>query len=218
MQKQHTRFRIFSLVKAAFLFLFLNACSLSAQDDLVEQTMIQFTEVNDAAITDGKDLRIYNLLESFYNEVLQDEKGELSEKTVATIYELMEDSAIPNWNVLFMFMSYQKHVSETVAVGKPANMEFQLLATDLLAKECLKIYKKLPPVVAIYQGEAFMSAEKNDQAMAVYKQLLTEQPNSIPAKIYIYMLSTDTALKSKLYTDLIKNNPNHWMVMEFLKS
>ncbi|RWX02423.1 tetratricopeptide repeat protein [Flavobacterium cerinum] len=218
MQKQPVQFVIPLLIKTVFLLLFLNTSNLCAQDDLVTQTKLQFTEVNNAAITDGKDLRIYNLLENFYNEVLQDEKGELSEKTVATIYELLDNDAVPNWNILFMFMTYQQHISETAAVGKQANIEFQLLATDLLVKECLKIYKKLPAVVAIYQGEAFMSAEKTDQAISIYKKLLIEKPNCVPAKIYIYMLSNDAAEKDKIFADLSKNNPNHWMVMEFLKS
>lgn len=207
-------------MKHLFIIIILLLCTttLLAQNDLVKQTLSQFNEINNAAITDSKDFRVYNLLENFYNEVLQDEKGELSEKTIATITELMENDAVPNWNILFMFMTYQQHISETAAVGKSANIGFQLLATDLLAKECLKIYKKLPAVVAIYQGEAFMSAEKTDQATAVYKQLLAEKPNCIPAKIYIYMLSNDVAEKTKIFADLTKNSPNHWMVMEFLKS
>lgn len=198
--------------------LLLSTTVLIAQNDLVQQATLQFTEVNNAAVKDGKDLRIYNLLENFYNEVLQNEKGELSEKTIATIYELMENDAVPNWNVLFMFMTYQQHISETAAVGKPSDIGFQLLATDLLAKECLKIYKKLPAVVSIYQGEAFMSAEKTDKAMGIYKQLLTERPNCIPAKIYIYILSNDATEKDKIFADLTKNHPDHWMVVEFLKS
>lgn len=200
------------------IILLLSTASLFAQNDLVQQTKLQFTEVNNAATTDSKDLRVYTLLENFYNEVLQDEKGELSQKTIATISELMENDAVPNWNILFMFMTYQQHISETAAVGKPSNIGFQLLATDLLAKECLKIYKKLPSIVAIYQGEAFMSAEKTDKAMAVFKQLLTEKPNCIPAKIYTYMLSDDATEKDRIFKDLSKNSPNHWMVIEFLKS
>jgi hypothetical protein len=106
---------------------------------------------------------------------------------------------------------YQQHISQTAAVGKKSNPEFQIETMSLLEEETKKIYGKIPAIIYIYKYESFDSGDKKQEAKAAVIQGLKEYPDSVPLKVYSYLNTNDEALKN----DLVKNHSNHWMVKQF---
>lgn len=188
-----------------------------AQNPMLDEAAKEFEKINASAVTNGKDLKVYNLLESFYKEALKTDDGELTQGTVDDITKLMETPNLPNGNILQIFLMYQGYIAEMDEAKQPMDPDFQLLATDVLVKESTKIYKKVPTIITIYRGEALMSGEKTTEARTLFKNLLVAQPDCIPAKIYSYLLSENEAEREQIAAALKKERPNHWMVKDFLK-
>jgi hypothetical protein len=110
-----------------------------------------------------------------------------------------------------MFMAYQDHISQTVAVGKRPNTRFQVeLKTDL-AYEFKNIFNKIPAIIYIYKFEALDTSGQNEEAAKIIDEGLTDYPDSVPLKVYKFLSSKDETIK----TDLITNHPNYWMVKQF---
>jgi len=187
-----------------------------AQSPLVDEAAKEFEKINKAAVTNSKDLKVFTLLEAFYKEALKSDDGELTQGTIDDITKLMETPDLPNLNILQIFLMYQGYIAEMDENKQPMDTEFQLLTTDVLVTESTKIYKKVPTIITIYRGEALMSVKKDEEAIALFKNLLVTQPDCVPAKIYTYLLSKNETERTQLAAALKKDRPNHWMVKEFL--
>lgn len=187
-----------------------------AQNPLVDEAAKEFEQINKTAVINGKDLKVYNLLESFYKEALKTDDGELTQGTIDDITKLMEAPETPNSNILQIFLMYQGYIAEMDENQQPMDPDFQLMTTDVLVNESTKIYKKVPTIITIYRGEALMSGERNEEAKTLFKNLLAVQPDCIPAKIYTYLLSENETERQQIATALKKERPNHWMVKDFL--
>lgn len=201
--------------KVLLAALFVTSVAFS-QNPLVDEAAKEFENVNKAAVINPKDLKVYNLLETFYKEALKTDDGELTQGTIDDITKLMETPETPNLNILQIFLMYQGYISEMDEAKQEMDPEFQMLTTDVLVKESTKIYKKVPTIITIYRGEALMSAEKTAEARTLFKTLLAAQPDCIPAKIYTYLLSENETERTQLAAAIKKERPNHWMVKEFL--
>jgi hypothetical protein len=170
-----------------------------------------FEKIKKESQIDGNDKTIYNLLDEFYDKNLQAENDEMTPETIERIQKLASDSTTKNIHILILFLMYQQHISQTAAVGKKPNPDFQIATIKLLEDETKSVYGKIPAIVYIYKYEALDSGEKKDEAKAVAIQGLKEYPDSVPLKVYSYMTTKDESIKN----DLIKNHPNHWMVKQF---
>lgn len=187
-----------------------------AQNPMLDEAAKEFEKINTSAVTNSKDLKVYNLLETFYKEALKTDDGELTQGTIDDITKLMESPDVANINILQIFLMYQGYIAEMDENKQPMDPDFQLLATDVLVKESTKIYKKVPTIITIYRGEALMSGEKTEEARTLFKNLLATQPDCVPAKIYTYLLSENETERTQIATALKKERPNHWMVKDFL--
>lgn len=200
-----------------FLFILITANYSFAQTTLSQAAIVQYEAINKSAVIDGKDMTVYNLLDAFYKEVLNADAGEASQETISKISEVMENENTPNRNILEILLIYQDQLRFMAERNEKSNPGYQFLTTDLLARESTKIYGKVPVLIRIYQGEAFMAAYEDDKAQAVFKAILAEYPDCMPARVYSCILTKDEAEQQRLAAALKKEKPNHWMVMQFLK-
>ena len=194
-----------------FLSFFSFSATLAAQsraENFVDSTV---NKLKTQSKTDNNDFRVFSILESFYNEALQSDEGELSQTTVQKINGYAKDGRIKNKHLLTLFLMYQDHISQTAARGKRPNTEYQLACIQRLETEMHNVYQKVPAIVYIYLAEALQSAGRVDEAKALIASSLEKVPNSIPLKVYKYLDSKDEELKK----DLVLNHSKHWMVRQF---
>ena len=159
---------------------------------------------------DKNDKACLDLINDFYNEALQSNKGELENGTVEKLQTFMKSNDSKNKHLLTLFLMYQQHITETAAKGLKPNSEFQVKTMNVLEKEFQDVYGVIPPIIFIYKSEALNSDKKFEEAKEKVKEGLNISPSSIPLKIYRYMDTKDENLKG----DLITNHANHWLVRQ----
>lgn len=196
-----------------FIFLFFSSLSFagSAQSGMESFLDSTVTALKAQSKIDKNDFAVYSLLESFYQEALQSDQGDLSQKTVRSINAFTANDNIKNKYLLTLFLMYQDHITQTAAQGRRPNTAYQLGCIQRLENEMQSVYQKLPTIVYIYKAEALQSAGHADAAKAFVAACLEKVPNSIPLKVYQYLGSRDEKIKN----DLIQNHAKHWMVQQF---
>lgn len=203
--------------KLLTLIALIAVSTVFSQNTLSQAAIKQYEAINAATVIDGKDMTVYKLLDALYQEGLNTDEGAPSQKTINEITRIMADSTIPNRNLLEILLIYQDQLRLMAEQNEKPNSGFQFMTTDLLARESQKIYGKVPILIQIYQGEAFMVAYNDDKARAIFKEILAAYPDCVPARVYSCMLTKDEAEKQRLANALKKERPNHWMVQQFLK-
>lgn len=192
-----------------FIFLLFAGLNISAQTAAAAKEV--FEKIKKESKIDGSDKAVYHLLEEFYAENLQAENDEMSDETIEKTQKLASDPDTKNLHILMLFLMYQQHISQTAAVGKKPNPEFQMATMRLLEDEIRCIYGKTPAIIYVYQYESLSAGNKKEEAKATAIQGLKEYPDSVPLKVYTYLSNNDEAIKN----DLLKNHSNHWMVKQF---
>jgi hypothetical protein len=203
--------------KLLSLITLITVATVFSQNTLSQAAIKQYEAINSATVIDSKDMTVYKLLDAFYEENLNADNGSPSQHTITKISEIMADEKFPNRNLLEILLMYQDQLRYMAENNEKLNPGFQFMTTDLLARESQKIYGKVPVLIQIYQGEAFMIAHNDDKAQAIFKEILTTNPDCMPARVYSCMLTKDEAEKKRLTEVLKKERPNHWMVQQFLK-
>ncbi|MDQ1159823.1 hypothetical protein QE422_000191 [Chryseobacterium sp. SORGH_AS 447] len=195
--------------KLIFIFLLFAGLNIPAQTAAAAKEV--FEKIKKESKIDGSDKAVYHLLEEFYAENLQAENDEMSEETIEKTQKLASDPDTKNLHILMLFLMYQQHISQTAAVGKKPNPEFQMATMRMLEDEIKSVYGKIPAIIYVYQYEALSAGNKKEEAKATAFQGLKEYPDSVPLKVYTYLSTNDEAIKN----DLLKNHSNHWMVKQF---
>ncbi len=170
-----------------------------------------FLKIKQESKIDRNDKAVYDLLDEFYTKSLQAENDEMTPETVQKIEKMASNPDTKNLHILLLFLMYQQHLSRTSMVGKAPDTEFQIEAIKLLENETKDIYGKIPAIIYIYKSEALDGGGKKEDAKATVDQGLKEYPDSVPLKVYRYLNTKDEVLRN----DLVKNHPNHWMVLQF---
>jgi hypothetical protein len=189
-------------------FLFINL-SLFAQNQRSIKDIFQ--ELKQQSKIDTSDKTVYNLMTQFYEKSLQAEQDEMAPEDIQQIERLISDPNTKNLHILMLFLMYQKHISQTAAIGKASDPDFQIEAMNILESETKEVFGKIPTIVYIYKAEALESGNRKEEAKNVVTQGLKEYPDSVPLKVYHYLNTNNATIKN----DLIKNHPNHWMVKQF---
>ena len=173
---------------------------------------IKFVEqIKKEAKIDNNDKTVYKLLDDFYDQALQSDKGELNPDISQRIEKLYADTKAKNMHLLTLFLTYQNHISETAAAGKQADPNFQInLITDL-ESELKTTFGNVPLIVIIYKAEALQANNQSKESAELISKSLVKYPSSIPLKVYNYENTKDVKIKQ----DLIKNHSTHWMVQQF---
>ncbi len=160
---------------------------------------------------DKNDKTVLNLLNDFYEQVLQSDKGEFNSDMPEKIQKIYSDKNGKNLHILMMFLAYQQHISQTEGIGKKADSNFQINFMTDLENEIMKVYGNVPVIVKIYKAEALNSNGQTKESAELISKSLVEFPNSIPLKVYKHLDTKDEKLKE----ELIKNHSKHWMVQQF---
>ncbi|MCK8143394.1 hypothetical protein MW871_15995 [Flavobacterium sp. I-SCBP12n] len=161
--------------------------------------------------TDKNDETVLILLNDFYEQTLQSDIGELKPDIPERIQKLYSGKNSKNLQILNMFLAYQEHISQTAAVGKQPDPNFQINLINDLESELKNTYGNVPVIIKIYKAEALNSNGQNKESAELISKSLNEFPNSIPLKVYKYL---DTK-GEKIKEDLVKNHSNHWMIKQF---
>lgn len=189
-------------------FLFINL-SLFAQSR--ESVQDIFQKLKQQSNIDKSDKTVYNLLSDFYEKSLQADEEIMTPEDIQQIEKLLSDPNAKNLHILTLFLMYQQHISQTAAVGKEPDSNFQIETMNLLESETKDVFGKIPAIIYIYKAEALESGKRKQDSQNTVAQGLKEYPDSIPLKVYSYMNTHDNAIKN----DLIKNHSKHWMVQQF---
>lgn len=193
---------------ALLLFLFINL-SLFAQSKESVQDIYQ--ELKQQSKIDKSDKTVYNLLSDFYEKSLQADEEIITSEDIQQIEKLLSDPNTKNLHILTLFLMYQQHISQTAAVGKESDPNFQIEIMNILESETKDVFGKIPAIIYIYKAEALESGKRNEDSQNTVAQGLKEYPDSIPLKVYSYLNTHDNILKN----DLVKNHSKHWMVQQF---
>ncbi|MBU4539191.1 MAG: hypothetical protein L6264_04975 [Weeksellaceae bacterium] len=192
-------------------FIILLFLSINVFSQKSDEYLKFIKQLKENTTTDTKDKTVLNLLNDFYEQALQSDKGELNPDITQRIKKLYEDKNTKNLQILNMFLTYQEHINQTAAAGKHPDSNFQVnLMTDL-ESEVKNIYGTVPVIVEIFKAEALNSNGQTKESAEIISKSLIKFPDSIPLKVYQYLDTKDEKIKE----DLIKNHSNHWMIQQF---
>lgn len=199
-------------MKTKLLLLFLVATLNSFAQDRYETINIALQLVKSKTKIDGKDKRLLNLLENMYNETLQANEGQLSEATINMYKTFAEDPNLPNSHLFYLFNLYQEEIQNPEVTS-----DFQIGCMKLLSGEFVETYNTIPAIVLIYMGEALMAANMQDKAKTHFEMASGFYPDSVPIKVYNYILTDEGPAKENVRKSLLKKYPDHWMVKQMVK-
>ncbi len=195
--------------RLTLLFILLFSVNLFSQNSQDYKTFIE--QIKKDSKSDKTDKTVYNLLNDFYEQALQSDQGELNKEISERIQNLYSNTQAKNLHVLTMFLTYQNHISETAALGKQPDLDFQINLLNDLETEVQKTYGSIPLIINIFKAEALNSGGKTNESAELISKTLIKNPNSIPLKVYKYLDTKDEQIKK----DLVDNHSNHWMVKQF---
>jgi len=164
------------------------------------------------------DRNILNLLNKLHDENLQSDNGGISKETLKEYESYKTNKVLRNWHIFYLFDTYQNEVTNTELNGHKNNRSLRLAIMKLLSGELIQLYGDIPPIVLVYMGEALMNADYNDKARNHFEMSLQFYPQSVPLKVYNWVLTNNQSQKNKLYKDLTKKHKDHWMVKQFLSN
>lgn len=124
-------------MKKNFLLLFLIFTINSFSQQSEEYTKF-IKEIKSNSKTDKNDKTVFNLLNDFYEQVLQSDNGELNQNTLHAIEELYAGDNSRNLQILSIFLAYQGHISESFEAGSVPDSSFQLNLLNDLESELKK--------------------------------------------------------------------------------
>ncbi|MRM83904.1 hypothetical protein [Riemerella anatipestifer] len=195
-----------NLLLVFFIFLSINIFSQKSEE---YKQFIQ--QLKNDTKTDKNDKSVLKLLNDFYEQALQSEKGELNPDILDRIQKIYADKNSKNLQILNMFLMYQDHITKTAAVGKQPDSKFQVDLMDDLEAEIKSVYGECPVIIDIYKAEALNSNGQAKESAEIISKSLEKFPNSVPLKVYKYLDTKDEKIKQ----DLIRNHSRHWMVQQF---
>jgi hypothetical protein len=70
------------------------------------------------------------------------------------------------------------------------------------------------PLILLHTAESLINLGENETALIFINDLLSTNPDFIPAKVYSWQLERDPTIKQRKYAELKTNHPNHWIVRQ----
>lgn len=184
--------------------------TISAQNEIDEYINTVIVESKNTNPVDAKDLTMKNLFDQFYNEVLQDESGQISEDLLNKITVMVESLSTKNMQLMNLLLVFQDYINEVSENPSSLNSEFQLKIVEAMENEFINLKQDVPAIIYVYKIEALQTNEKFDESDKLIEVALKKFPNSVPIKAYKFLATEDENVKN----DLIKNHSNHWFVKQ----
>jgi hypothetical protein len=70
------------------------------------------------------------------------------------------------------------------------------------------------PIILLHTAESLINYGNNELPVGFINDILSTNPNFVPAKVYSWQLEKDPIVKQKKYNDLKTNYRNHWIVKQ----
>jgi hypothetical protein len=166
---------------------------------------------------DGSNKKILKLLDNINAELMEDENGTLSQKTLKLYEDFKTNKNIDNYHIFYLFNIYQNHITESAQLNRKANANFQITVMKILAGQISETFKTIPDLILLYMGEALISGNRIELARNHFTKIAKFNPQSVPLKVYCYLLSENQVEKDNYYKELKSKHSKHWMVIEKLK-
>lgn len=196
------------MLRLISLFILLTPLFCNAQGNLQIQQKVD--SLRKTTIIDGNDKTGYQVFDDLFEEMLQADTINQQMPSIKKVGELLRDEKSRNSHLIKLFFGYQNYISNPQAKN---NSKFQVDLIEALNMEVNEIYGKLPVILYIYQAEAYNADKRYKEAETLVDNAREIYPNAIPLKVYQAMAKKDESLKQ----EVIKANPNHWMVQLRLK-
>ena len=185
-------------------------CSIANAQNNNDSYLKTFDDLKSKSKIDKSDTTSLEIINNFYHDVLQSDKGELGSNTINKLQKFMTSPDAKNKYLIEIFLMYLQHISETAAKNLKTNPDFQVANMKYLKSEFEELYRRTPAIIFIYNSEALESAQRIEEAKKEVLDGLNTYPNSIPLKVYHYLGTKNEEIKK----DLITNHTNHWLVIQ----
>lgn len=184
--------------------------TISAQNEIDEYINAVIIESKNTYPVDPKDLTMKIIFDQFYNEVLQNDSGQISEDLLNKIALMVESPSTKNMQIMNLLLVFQDYINDVSENPAALNPEFQLKIVNAIENEFIILKQDIPALVYVYKIEALQTNDKFDESDKLIEVSLQKFPNSVPIKTYKYLATEDENVKN----DLVKNHSNHWFVKQ----
>ena len=123
-----------------------------------------FDDLKSKSKIDKSDTTSLEVINNFYHDVLQSDKGELGSNTINKLQKFMTSPDAKNKYLIEIFLMYLQHISETAAKNLKTNPDFQVANMKYLKSEFEELYRRTPAIIFIYNSEALESAQRIEEA------------------------------------------------------
>jgi len=92
--------------------------------------------------------------------------------------------------------------------------ELALMIISELGMRYLERFGNIHPLISLHIAESLINLGDNELADEFINDILSTNPDFIPAKVYSWQLEEDPIIKQRKYNDLKTNHRNHWIVRQ----
>jgi hypothetical protein len=75
-------------------------------------------------------------------------------------------------------------------------------------------FGSIHPLINLHVAESLINMGYGEVALGFINEILSENPDFVPAKVYSWQLETDPVIKQRKYNELKTNYPRHWIVRQ----
>jgi hypothetical protein len=75
-------------------------------------------------------------------------------------------------------------------------------------------FGNMHPLILLHIAESLLNSGNNELPVGIINNILSTNPNFVPAKVYSWQLEKDPTEKQRKYNDLKTNYKNHWIVKQ----
>jgi hypothetical protein len=155
----------------------------------------------------GTENNIDQILDKMYSS-FNSNMGPTNSLMTESIIEIMsfyKDSSIINRDIVAFLEFYIN------SADKPELANYAITSLKNLYSER---FGKIHPLLFLYSGETNLNLGNTENAEIEFENLLTIDPEFIPALFYSYRLEPDKSLAKKKLKDLKDKYPDHWMLKQ----
>ena len=132
---------------------------------------------------------------------------------IKNLNAFLDNPKSKNKHLTILHLYYNEMFRKEISSENP-DYNFLVDLVIAMKNEYHFVYKKEPVMITILHAEMLQSAGKKDESKEVVAKGFKAHPESIPLQVYTAINTNNDKLKA----ELVKNHPNHWMVIQFLKN
>src|SRR5690606_12469214 len=198
------------LKKLLSIFIFFIVICVFGQFSSVQIDSIA-DELKQKTIIDKDDTEVLEILNRLYEDVLQSDEGELSLEASVSLNNFYTNENSKNLHILTLLLIYQEYFLQVINNEIIEDSNYQLALIQKIEAEIRNLYDEIPAIIYIYKVESLETNGLRNDVETVLQEGLAKFPDSIPLKVYTYLITNDSSIKDFL----VKNHPDHWMVKQF---